>query len=165
MTWTVQQKNKWLVLNMTDLMIYHNFIKWTARLTKQSLDIMKNINRHHECDNVMRDITIYNGKNIELADRLLQIEKVTALTKNSRIQNQLVHHIKCWKEWVVTLAGKKLNKKLEEVYSAIATEVHDASNIHRKQWPDETLQNIFKSLWTWQKRPWEQTQSTLQIES
>ena len=34
----------------------------------------------------------------------------------------------------------EIRKKLEEVYSPITTEVHAASDLHRKQWPDETFQ-------------------------
>ena len=34
----------------------------------------------------------------------------------------------------------EIKRKLEEVYSAIATEVHTASDLHHKQRTDETLQ-------------------------
>ena len=49
-------------------------------LQKQSLDMMQNMTRWHEYDNLMRDITIHDGKNMDLADWLLQIEKVAVLT-------------------------------------------------------------------------------------
>ena len=49
-------------------------------LQTQLLDMMKNMTRQHEYENVMRDINICDGKNIDLADWLLQIEKVAALT-------------------------------------------------------------------------------------
>ena len=39
-----------------------------------------------------------------------------------------------------------MRKKLEEVYSPIATEVHAASNLHRKQWPDGTLQEYIQNF-------------------
>ena len=35
---------------------------------------------------------------------------------------------------------------LEEVYSPIATEVHAASDLHRKQWPAETLQEYIQNF-------------------
>ena len=43
---------------------------------------MQNMTRHHEYDNLMRDITIYDGKNMDLANFLLQIEKVAVLTNS-----------------------------------------------------------------------------------
>ena len=45
------------------------------------MDMMKIMTRPHEYDNLMRDITIYDGQNIELVDWLLQIDKVAALKK------------------------------------------------------------------------------------
>ena len=60
--------------------IHHNFIKWIARrLTKTITGHDEKMSRQNEYDNHMRDITIYNGKNIELAYWLLKIEKVAAL--------------------------------------------------------------------------------------
>ena len=44
-------------------------------LQKQSLDIMSNMARQHEYVNLRRDIPTYNGKNMTLADLLLQMEK------------------------------------------------------------------------------------------
>ena len=37
-----------------------------------------------------------------------------------------------------------IKRKFGEVYSPMATEVHAASHIHRKQCPDETLQEYIK---------------------
>ena len=44
--------------------------------------MIQDITHRHEYDNLMRDIPIYNGKNIELAELLLQIIKVVLLTHN-----------------------------------------------------------------------------------
>ena len=49
-------------------------------LQKQSLNMMLDITCRHEYDNVMRNIPIYDGKNMKLADWQLQIEKVASLT-------------------------------------------------------------------------------------
>ena len=38
-----------------------------------------------EYDNLMRDILIYDGKNMDLADLLLQIEKAASLTQEPRV--------------------------------------------------------------------------------
>ena len=43
---------------------------------------MQDMAYRHEYDNLMRDIAIYDGKNMGLADWLLQIEKVALLTNS-----------------------------------------------------------------------------------
>ena len=42
--------------------------------------MMQDMTHGHEYDNLLRDILIYNGKNMELTDWLLLIEKVASLT-------------------------------------------------------------------------------------
>ena len=49
-------------------------------LQKQSFNMMHDITHRHKYDNLMRDIPIYDGKNMDLADWLLQIKKVASLT-------------------------------------------------------------------------------------
>ena len=44
--------------------------------------MMKNMTRQHEYDILIRDITLYDGKNTDLVNWLLQIEKVAALTNS-----------------------------------------------------------------------------------
>ena len=44
------------------------------------------------------------------------------------------------------LDWQEIKRKLEEMYSLIATKVHDASNLHSKQSVDETLQESIKIL-------------------
>ena len=39
-----------------------------------------------------------------------------------------------------------IKKKLEEVYSSISTEVHVAIDLHRKQGPDETLEEYIQNF-------------------
>ena len=41
--------------------------------------MMKDMTHRHEYGNLMRDILMYDGKNMELADWLLQIEKEALL--------------------------------------------------------------------------------------
>ena len=61
--------------------------------------MMQDITHRHEYGNLMRDIPIYDRKNMELADWLLQIEKVVSLTHSQDMNwvqpNQQVHPIKC----------------------------------------------------------------------
>ena len=44
-------------------------------LPKHLLDMIQNMTRWHECDNLIRVITTYDGKNMDLADWLLQMKK------------------------------------------------------------------------------------------
>ena len=48
--------------------------------------MMQNITRCHECDTLMRDITICDGKNMNLANWLLQIENVAVLTNSQEYE-------------------------------------------------------------------------------
>ena len=54
-------------------------------LQKPLLYMMKNMTHRHEYDNLMFSILIYDGKNMDLADWLLQIEKVALLTNSQRV--------------------------------------------------------------------------------
>ena len=49
-------------------------------LQKQSFNMIQDITCRQEYDNLMRDIPINDGKNMDLAEWLLQIEKVASLT-------------------------------------------------------------------------------------
>ena len=40
----------------------------------------------------------------------------------------------------------EIKRKLEKAYSPIGTEVHAASHLHCKQWPDETLQEFIQNF-------------------
>ena len=50
-------------------------------LQKQSFNIGQDATHRQEYDNLMRDIPIYDGRNMDLADWQLQIEKVASLPK------------------------------------------------------------------------------------
>ena len=54
-------------------------LKRQQDLQKQSFNMMQEMTYRHEYDNLMRDISIYDGKNMELADWLLQIKKEASL--------------------------------------------------------------------------------------
>ena len=43
------------------------------------------------------------------------------------------------------LSWQDIKNKLEEVYSPMATEVTATSYLHRKQWPDKTLQEYIQN--------------------
>ena len=84
----------------------------------------------------MKDIMIYDGKNMDLADWLLQIEKVAVLTNSQEYKLATVKSIitpyKMLKRMGNDLSWQEIKWKLEGVYSKIATEVDTVSNSHRK---------------------------------
>ena len=49
---------------------------------KQSLYMMQSMTRCHDYDNLMRDITVHDGKNMDLAGWVLQIKKVVEFKKS-----------------------------------------------------------------------------------
>ena len=85
----------------------------------------------------MRDIPIYDGKNMDLADWLLQIEKVASLTQSQEYKLATAKSTstpyKMLKRLGNDLDLQDIKRKLEEVYSPIATKVHATSDLHHKQ--------------------------------
>ena len=55
-------------------------------------------------------------------------------------------HHKMLKRLGNDLEWHKIETKLEEVFSPIATKVQAASNLHHKQWPDKTLQEYIQNF-------------------
>ena len=104
----------------------------------------------HEYDNHMWDISVYDGKNMDFADWLLQIEKVALLANSKEYKLATAKSTSNPYKMLKRLDGGRswpdIKKRLEEVYSPIATELHVASDLHRKQWPDETLQEYIQKF-------------------
>ena len=106
-------------------------------LQKQSFNMIQDITHRQEYNNLMRDIPIHDGKNMDLADWLLQKEKVASI---SHSQEYELARAKCTstlykmlKRLGNDLDWNEIKRKLEEVCSPIATEVHTTSNLHHKQ--------------------------------
>ena len=59
---------------------------WITRLAKTIYRNDAKMTRCHDYDNLMRDVSIYEGKNMDLANWLLQIEKVAVLTNSKRYE-------------------------------------------------------------------------------
>ena len=74
---------------------------------------------------------------MELVDWLLQIEKVAALTNSQEYKRATAKSTsipyKMLKRMGNDFSWQEIKWKLEEVYSPLATEVHPASNLNRKQ--------------------------------
>ena len=122
-------------------------------LNKQSFNMIQDMTCRHEYDNLMRDISIYDGKNMDLADWLLQLKKLASLTHSKECKlataNSTSTPYRMLKRLGNDLDLHEIKRKLEEVYSPIATEIHAASDLHHKQMPDKILQNyiqIFTNL-------------------
>ena len=98
----------------------------------------------------MRNILVYNGKNMNLADWLLQIKKLVSLTqsqeyelvtaKSTSIPYKMLERLGNDLDWL------EIKRKLEEVYSHIGTKVHTTSDLHCKQQPDKTLQEFIQNF-------------------
>ena len=105
--------------------------------------MMQNIFRWHEYDNLMWDITICDGKNMDIADWLLQIEKVAVLTNIQEYElatAESTSNSYTMLKWIRHYLSSQEIKKKWEVYYSVVKEVHTASDLHRKQWPDKTSQ-------------------------
>ena len=112
--------------------------------------MMQVINNRYEYDNLMGDILIYDGKNMDLAGWLLQREKV-ALLANSK-EYELATAISTSTSYkMLQTMGKarrwhEIRKKLEVLYSFIATDIHGVNDLHRKQCPDGTLHGYIQNF-------------------
>ena len=89
-------------------------------------------------DNLMRDISINDGRNMDLDDWLLQIKRVAVLTnsqeyKLSTAKSTSSTPYKMLKRMESYFCWQEFKKKLKEVYSPITREAHAASDLHRKQ--------------------------------
>ena len=55
-------------------------------LQKQSFNMIQDITCRQEYNNLIRDIPIYDGKNMDLADWILQIENIASLTHSQEYE-------------------------------------------------------------------------------
>ena len=113
---------------------------------------MQDITHRHEYDNLMRDIPMYDGQNMDLTDWLPKIEKVALLAHSQEYELATMTSTSTPYK-VLKGIGNNANwpdikRKLEEVYSPIATAVQAASDLLRKQIPDVTLQKYIQMLQT-----------------
>ena len=87
---------------------------------------------------------------MDLADWLLQIEKVASLTHSQENELATVKLTgtlyKMLKRLGNDLDWHEIRRKLEDMYSPITTKVHAASDLHYKQQPDKTLQELIQNF-------------------
>ena len=81
---------------------------------------------------------------MELADWLLQIEKVASLTHSQECKlataKSTITPYKVLKRTCNNVTWQDIERKLEDVYASIPMEGHTVRDLHRKQRPDEILQ-------------------------
>ena len=88
---------------------------------------------------------MFNGKNIDFDEWIAEIEKVSNLTGKPEYILALAKSsgtpYKIISQTPSNTVSNKLKRKLQEVYSLVATDVHMATDLLRKQCTDELLQD------------------------
>ena len=107
--------------------------------------MMNEMSKRHENKQFIRDIQIFNGKNINFDEWIAQIEKVALLTSKSEYTLALAKSsntpYKLISQCPSETLWDDLKWKLQEVYSVVAMEYHATTNLLRKQRPNESLQD------------------------
>ena len=99
----------------------------------------------------IHDIPMFNGKNIDFDEWIVQTEKVSklmgkpeyvlALAKSSGIPYKIISQTPSNTVW------SALKRRLQEAYSFVARDVNVATNLLRKQCADKSLQDYI-AYWT-----------------
>ena len=94
---------------------------------------------------------MFNGKNIDFDEWIVQIEKVPNLTGKPEYVLTLGKPsgtpYKMIPQTLSNTAWSKLKKSLQEVYSLVATDIHAATDLLREQCANESLQDYI-ACWT-----------------
>ena len=94
---------------------------------------------------------MFNGKNIDFDEWIAQIKKVSNLTGKPEYVLTLVKSsatpYKMISQTLSNTAWSKLKRKLQEVYCLVATDMHAATYLLRKQYGNELLQDYI-AYWT-----------------
>ena len=120
-------------------------------LQRETISVMNEMSERHKSEQFIHDIQIFNGKNIDFDEWIAQIEKVSNLTgkpeyvltlvKSSGTPYEMISETPSNTPW------SKLKKKLQEVYSLVATDMHVTTALLRKQHANESLQDYI-AYWT-----------------
>ena len=112
---------------------------------------MNEMLKRHENKQFTYDIPMFNGKNIDFDEWIVQIEKVSklkgkpefllALAKSSGTPYKMISQTPNNTVW------SEVKRRLQEVYSFVTTDVHVATDLLRKQHADELLQDYI-ACWT-----------------
>ena len=120
-------------------------------LQRESMSMMNEMSKRHENEQFICDFQMFNGKNMDFDEWIAQIEKVSnltgkpeyilALAKSSGTPYKMIFQTPSKTAW------SELKRKLPEVYSSVATDVHVATDLLRKQHANELLQDYI-AYWT-----------------
>ena len=111
--------------------------------------MMQNMTRYHVYNDFMRDITIYDGKNMDLADWLLQIKKVSVLTNSQKYESTTAKSTSTpYKVLKIRndLSRQEIKKKLEKVYSLRQQRYMPLVIYRRNNDLTKLCKSIFKTL-------------------
>ena len=114
-------------------------------LQEETISMMNKMSKSHGNEQFIHDIPMFNGKNVDFDEWIVQIEKVSNLTGEPEYILTLAKSsgtpYKMTSQTFSNTAWSKLKKRLEEVYSLVATDMHVATNILRKQHVIGSLQD------------------------
>ena len=113
------------------------------QLKENNMVMMTNLLSSHHNLYVLADFEVYDGRTARLEDWLLQVEKVSELTKielyeitfakSQESPHKIIKNMGAGKSWSAVKA------KLEESYSVVPTTEHASAMLCRKQKKDESL--------------------------
>ena len=103
--------------------------------------MMNEMSKRHENEDFIHDIPMFSAKNKDFDEWIVQIEKVSNLIGEPEYVLTLAkssgNPYKMISETSSNTAWSKL-KRLQEVFSLVATDVHVATHLLRKQHADES---------------------------
>ena len=110
-----------------------------------------NSQQRHENEQFIRDIQIFDSKNIDSGEWIAQIEKVALLTGKSEYTLALAKSsntpYKMLLQCPIETPLDDLKCKLQEMHLMVATKYNTATDLLRKQRPNESLQDYIAN-WT-----------------
>ena len=114
-------------------------------LWQEMVSVMNEMSKRHENGQFIRDIHIFDNKNIYFDEWIAQIEKVVLLTGKSEYLLALAKSSNTPYKMILQCPTETpwgdLKCKLQEVYSMVAMDYHTTTDLLRKQRPIESLQD------------------------
>ena len=120
-------------------------------LQREAISLMNEMSKRHENEQFLYDIQMFSVKNKDFYEWIAEIELVSILTGKPEYILTLAKSsgtpYKMLSQSPSNTAWSELKRKLQEVYSLIATVVHSATDLLRNQLADELLQDYI-AYWT-----------------
>ena len=114
----------------------------------ETVSVMNKMSERHENEQCIRDTQIFDGKNIDFDEWVVQIKKVAFLTGKSEYTLALAKSNTPYKLILQCSSEAPWDnlKKWQDVHSMIATEYNTATDLLRKQRTSESLQE-YTAYW------------------